>query len=82
MPETAIPAARTPIQATVVAGKTYYWCSCGRSAKQPFCDGAHKGTGLSPLAYTAEADGEVWFCACKATAGQPLCDGSHNTIPA
>lgn len=82
MIETAqpIPAARSPISVQVEAGKTYWWCTCGRSKKQPFCDGAHKGTGLTPLTYTAEAAGELWFCACKATQGQPLCDGSHNTL--
>jgi CDGSH-type Zn-finger protein len=77
-----IPAARTPMPVTVEAGKTYWWCTCGRSSKQPFCDGTHKGTGLSPLSYTAETSGEKWFCACKATKGQPLCDGSHKSLPA
>ena len=49
-----IPAQKEPYNFTVEAGKRYFWCACGRSRQQPFCDGSHKGTGLSPLAYTAE----------------------------
>jgi CDGSH-type Zn-finger protein len=75
-----IPAQKAPYGVTVQAGKAYFWCACGRSQKQPFCDGSHKDTGITPLKYLADADGEVWFCGCKATAGQPLCDGSHNAL--
>lgn len=64
----------------VEAGKTYYWCACGRSAKQPFCDGAHKGTGIEPVAYTAEATGKAFFCGCKHSKKEPLCDGSHKEL--
>ncbi len=80
--QTATPifAQKAPYGVDVEAGKTYYWCACGRSAKQPFCDGSHKGTGLVPLAYAAQADGKVWLCGCKATAGQPLCDGTHKKL--
>ena len=74
-----IPARLSPYEVTVEAGKKYFWCACGRSQKQPFCDGAHKGTGLVPLPYEAKASGSVWFCGCKKTAGKPLCDGSHST---
>jgi len=66
-----------PIAINVEAGKIYWWCSCGRSARQPFCDGTHKGSDASPLKYTASRSGEVWFCVCKKTASPPLCDGSH-----
>lgn len=67
-----------PLPVEVEAGKTYFWCSCGQSAKQPFCDGSHAGTGHTPLAWKADATKRVFFCTCKQTAGQPLCDGSHN----
>ena len=62
----------------VERGKSYYWCSCGRSSKQPFCDGSHKGTEFKPLVYKAELTKRVFFCACKQTNDQPFCDGSHN----
>ena len=67
-----------PIAVEVEAGKNYFWCACGLSQKQPFCDGSHKDTDLTPLKYTAEESRRVFFCCCKATASQPLCDGSHN----
>ena len=56
---------------------TYYWCACGRSANQPFCDGSHKGTEFTPVKYEASESKKVFFCGCKSTASQPLCDGSH-----
>lgn len=67
-----------PYAEDVEAGKTYYWCSCGRSKNQPYCDGSHEGTGFQPVAFTAEKSEKVYFCGCKKTANQPLCDGSHN----
>jgi CDGSH-type Zn-finger protein len=73
-------AARAPIAVDVEAGKTYWWCACGKSATQPFCDGSHKGSGLAPLKYDASASGKVWFCACKQTATGPLCDGTHRKL--
>lgn len=69
-----------PMPITLKAGETVYWCSCGRSKTQPFCDGTHQGTGFEPQAYTADKDGKVFFCACKRTGNPPLCDGSHKTI--
>jgi len=71
-------AADTPYGIDVEAGKNYFWCSCGRSAKQPFCDGSHAGTTFTPLKYTASETRKVFFCGCKATAKSPLCDGSHS----
>ena len=62
----------------VEQGKSYYWCSCGKSSKQPFCDGSHKGTGFKPLVYKAELTKRIFFCVCKQTNDQPFCDGSHN----
>ena len=70
----------SPIEVEVQDGKKYYWCTCGKSDKQPFCDGSHKDSDFTPLEYTAEKDGKVWLCACKQTKGQPFCDGSHKTL--
>lgn len=71
-------AAETPFAEEVEAGKSYFWCSCGNSQTQPFCDGSHKGSEFTPVKYVAEESKRVYFCGCKATAGQPLCDGSHS----
>ena len=67
-----------PVAIDVEAGKVYWWCTCGRSASQPFCDGSHQGSDRAPLKYTAARTGPVWFCVCKKTATPPLCAGSHN----
>jgi CDGSH-type Zn-finger protein len=76
----AVVAGKAPIAADVEAGKTYWWCSCGRSTKQPFCDGSHKGSEFTPVKYDAPKTEKVWFCACKHTGKQPLCDGSHKKL--
>lgn len=73
----AVPAQRAPYGVTVKAGRKYFWCACGLSQRQPFCDGSHSGTGISPLQWEATVSEEVWFCGCKRTAGAPFCDGSH-----
>ncbi len=70
-------ASDTPFAIEVEAGKSYYWCACGKSANQPFCDGSHKGTSFNPMKYDATESKRVFFCGCKATSNQPLCDGSH-----
>lgn len=67
-----------PLPVEVEQGKTYFWCACGKSATQPFCDGSHAGTSFTPMKWTAPESKRVFFCACKKTEGQPLCDGSHN----
>ena len=67
-----------PIAVEVEQDKSYYWCACGLSKKQPFCDGSHNGTEFKPLPYKALETKKMFFCACKQTEGQPFCDGSHN----
>jgi CDGSH-type Zn-finger protein len=69
-----------PIAVNLKAGEEYYFCTCGKSASQPFCDGSHKGTGFSPKPFTAEQDGEAWLCQCKQTGTPPYCDGSHKKV--
>jgi CDGSH-type Zn-finger protein len=80
MSDKPVIAQKGPFPVEVEAGKAYFWCSCGRSANQPFCDGSHKGTGLAPVRHVAEKDGRVFFCGCKASANGVLCDGSHNRL--
>lgn len=70
--------ANNPYPTAVQAGKSYYWCACGQSKNQPFCDGSHKGTGFNPVKYEAKADETVYLCGCKQTKNSPLCDGSHS----
>ncbi|MGL1900534.1 MAG: CDGSH iron-sulfur domain-containing protein [Fibrobacterales bacterium] len=74
-------ASRKPVMAELEAGKTYYYCTCGKSANQPFCDGAHAGSEFSPLAYTSEETKKAALCACKHTKNGPFCDGSHRSLP-
>ncbi|MBL4681726.1 MAG: CDGSH iron-sulfur domain-containing protein [Pseudomonadales bacterium] len=71
-------AADTPYSVNVTMGKTYYWCACGKSKKQPFCDGSHSGSEFTPFAFEAKETKTLFFCGCKETKTQPLCDGSHN----
>jgi CDGSH-type Zn-finger protein len=73
-------AQKGPCEVSVEAGKTYWWCSCGKSQRQPFCDGSHAGGTFVPLAYEATQSGTVWLCGCKHTRNSPLCDGSHNSL--
>jgi CDGSH-type Zn-finger protein len=73
-------AQKAPYTVDLEAGKTYYWCTCGNSQKQPFCDGSHKGSSFAPLAYTADQTRTAALCGCKHTAKQPICDGSHKAL--
>jgi CDGSH-type Zn-finger protein len=80
MTETPIIAQRAPFPTVVEGGKAYFWCACGRSQNQPFCDGSHKGTGLSPVRFETPETTRVFFCGCKHSAKAPLCDGSHKAL--
>ncbi|MEM7394973.1 MAG: CDGSH iron-sulfur domain-containing protein, partial [Verrucomicrobiota bacterium] len=70
-----------PIPTELTAGDESYFCTCGKSKGQPFCDGSHKGSGFTPLQFTAEETGTAYLCQCKQTRTQPFCDGSHKKIP-
>lgn len=73
-------AQKSPYPIEVEAGKSYFWCACGNSAKQPLCDGSHKGSDFTPVKYEATESKTVYFCGCKHTAQKPLCDGSHKKL--
>ena len=73
----ALIAQKAPYATAVEEGKTYYWCACGRSKNQPFCDGSHKGTGIEPVAFTAQKSETVYLCGCKRTSNPPFCNGAH-----
>jgi len=63
-----------------LAPGTYWWCACGRSASQPFCDGSHQGSGIEPVEFRVEQPGKQWLCGCKRTASPPYCDGTHDKL--
>ena len=70
---------KSPYKVRVEKGKIYFWCACGLSQKQPFCDGTHKKNGkFKSLKYLASEDPDVYFCGCKMTKHPPFCDGSHS----
>ncbi len=70
---------KAPIKVDLDAGQ-YWWCSCGLSAKQPFCDGSHKGTSFTPQQIKLDKPQTLWLCACKATNKAPNCDGTHKSL--
>ena len=80
MAEDPIVAQKGPYQVALEEGKVYFFCRCGRSKTQPFCDGAHKDTGIEPLRFVAEASCDANLCGCKQTDDEPFCDGSHNLV--
>ena len=78
--DTPIIADKRPSVAELQPG-TYYWCACGRSKKQPYCDGSHAGSSFQPMAFSIEQQKKVALCLCKHTKNPPYCDGSHRTLP-
>ena len=68
----------TPVELS--KGDDYYFCACGKSANQPFCDGSHAGTEFTPQRFTATEDGTAYLCQCKQSANAPFCDGTHATV--
>lgn len=73
-------AGSAPMAVDLEEKKTYYFCTCGLSATQPFCDGAHKGTGYKSKAFSAIKSGKASLCLCKHSAKMPFCDGTHKEI--
>jgi len=69
-----------PYKVEVEAGESYFWCACGMSNNQPFCDGSHKGSEFTPFKYVAETSKTVPFCGCRTSGNAPLCDGSHRAL--
>lgn len=70
----------SPIEVNLEAGKQYYWCTCGRSKSQPFCDGSHKGTEFTPKSFSVDENKTAWLCTCKQTKNAPFCDGTHKKL--
>ncbi len=79
MPKSRV-ADRKPKKTDLAAGE-HYWCACGKSNSQPFCDGSHAGTGIMPVAFNIEEKTESWLCLCKQTGNAPFCDGTHKSLP-
>ena len=73
-------AAKEPIAVEVVEGESYWWCACGRTKNQPYCDGSHEGTGFEPVEYVAPRSRRLMLCQCKRTSRPPICDGSHDAL--
>ncbi|MCE2689972.1 MAG: CDGSH iron-sulfur domain-containing protein [Rubrivivax sp.] len=73
-------AQKSPYAVAVEAGKSYYWCACGQSKNQPFCDGSHKGSSFTPVKWSATESKTVYFCGCKHSGKGALCDGTHNKL--
>lgn len=69
-----------PAAVKLEKGKAYYWCKCGRSATQPFCDGSHKETPFSPVKFVADKSETAYLCQCKQTKNPPYCDGTHKSV--
>lgn len=78
--EKPVIADKKPALVELEPGKNYAWCACGRSKGQPFCDGSHKGTGITPIAFKVDAPRKAALCNCKHSANKPYCDGTHSKL--
>ena len=79
-PDVRVKAKRGAYRIELQAGQTYYFCDCGRSKSQPFCDGSHSGTTFGPMPFTAQESKLYNLCGCKHSNKKPFCDGTHNRI--
>jgi len=79
MSEEAVIAAKQPAVLELEAG-TYYYCTCGKSKNQPFCDGAHAGTEFTPQVFELKEKKTVALCQCKRSKNEPFCDGAHQSL--
>ena len=73
-------AQKSPVPVDLKKGEAYYWCTCGKSSTQPFCNGSHQGSPFTPMAFTVEKDETAYLCACKQTKNPPYCDGTHKNL--
>ncbi|MCF8357964.1 MAG: CDGSH iron-sulfur domain-containing protein [Prolixibacteraceae bacterium] len=72
-------AEKAPAAVELKPGK-YFWCACGHSKNQPFCDGSHKDTGITPVPFEVEEKKTYYLCQCKQTKNKPFCDGTHRSL--
>lgn len=70
-----------PKKVEIEEGKKYFWCACGQSNNQPFCDGSHSGSEFEPMEFTVPQSRSFHMCMCKQTKKRPYCDGSHKSLP-
>jgi CDGSH iron-sulfur domain-containing protein 3 len=73
-------AQKAPYAVDLDVNKKYFWCACGKSSRQPFCDGSHRGSEFTPVPFEAKEAGKAYLCGCKHTKNQPFCDGTHKTL--